>query len=224
MARHSANAEWTVELARGRGEVSIGGRRLGLAYARTRLPESAGTNPEELLAAAHAASLAIALEAAFLRAHRRVHRIRVRAELHLDHREDAWTITRSDLESEVASEPDRRSRDLFEAEFQRIVEEAAARCPVSRALAGVEITVDAEPASADTGADFSGADLSPTELRPTPPRAERWRAGRERRVLEGRVMSGIRAQSRRRRFSSAGASPVPTHPRLSRSAHSSRDS
>jgi hypothetical protein len=64
-------------------------------------------------------------------------------------------------------------------------------------------TVDVEPVGAD-----AGAGSSPTELRPTPRGAERWGAGRERRALEGRVISGIRAQSRRRRSSSARRSPA----------------
>jgi lipoyl-dependent peroxiredoxin len=213
MARRIAQAEWTGQLANGRGEVSITGEHLKLAYTPAWLQEGAGTNPEELLAAAHAASFAMALQAAFSRADRRAHVIRARAELHLDHRDGGWTITRSDLEGQVTLENKPSMRDLFQSEFQRIVEDAASNCPVSRALAGVEITVDVEPVSA-----HAGADCSPTELRPTPPRAERRGSGRERRALEGRVMSGIRAQSRRRHSTSARRSPALTDPRPSGSA------
>jgi osmotically inducible protein OsmC len=74
MARRIAHAEWTGELAKGRGEVRIAGETLGLAYTPAWLQEGAGTNPEELLAAAHAASFAMALQAAFSRADRRAHR------------------------------------------------------------------------------------------------------------------------------------------------------
>jgi lipoyl-dependent peroxiredoxin len=208
MARRTALAEWTGEMSEGRGEVRIGGERLGLAYTPAWLQEGAGTNPEELLAAAHAASFAMALGAAFSLAQHRVQAIRARAELHLDHRDGGWTITRSDLEGEVALEKDSRLSNAFESEFQRIVEDAAASCPVSRALAGVEVTVDVQPV--DAGA---GAYSSPAELRPTLPRAERWASGRERRALEGRVMSRIRAQSRRRHSTSAGRSPALASPR-----------
>ncbi len=213
MARRIAQAEWTGELANGRSEVSIGGEHLGLAYTPAWLQEGAGTNPEELLAAAHAASFAMALQAAFSRADRRAQVIRARAELHLDHRDDGWTITRSDLEGQVTLENEPSMRDMFQSEFERIVEEAASNCPVSRALAGMEITVDVEPVSAD-----AGADSSPTELRRTPPRVERWGSGRERRALEGRVMSGIRAQSRRRDSTIAGRTPALANPRPSGSA------
>ena len=67
-----------------------------------------------------------------------------------------------------------------------------ARCTAHAERTG-EITVDAEPASAD-----AGADSSPGELRPTVSRTERVGDGRTRRSFEGRVMSEIRRQSRRR--------------------------
>ena len=213
MARRIAHAEWTGELANGRGEVSIGGEHLGLAYTPAWLQEGAGTNPEELLAAAHAASFAMALQAAFSRADRRAHIIRARAELHLDHRDGGWTITRADLEGQVTLQNKPSMRDLFQSEFQRIVEDAEANCAVSRALAGVEITVDVEPVRAD-----AEADSSPTELGPARPDKERWGSGRERRALEGRVMSGIRAQSRRHHSTSVRRPPAPANPRPSGSA------
>ena len=213
MARRIAHAEWTGQLANGRGEVRIAGEHLGLAYTPAWLQEGAGTNPEELLAAAHAASFAMALQAAFSGADRRAHVICARAELHLDHRDGGWTITRCDLEGQVTFENKPSMRDLFQSEFQRIVEEAASNCPVSRALAGIEITVDVEPVGAD-----AGAASSPMELRPIAPRAERWGSGRERRALEGGVMSGIRAQSRRRHSTGAGRSPALANPRPSGSA------
>ncbi len=213
MARRIAHAEWTGQLANGRGEVRIAGEHLGLAYTPAGLQEGAGTNPEELLAAAHAASFAMALQAVFSRADRRAHVIRARAELHLDHRDGGWTITRCDLEGQVTFENKPSMRDMFQSEFERIVEDAAANCPVSRALAGVEITVDVGRVGADVGAASS-----PMELRPTAPRAERWGSGRERRALEGRVMSGIRAQSRRRHSTGAGRSPALANPCPSGSA------
>jgi len=138
VARRIAHAEWTGELADGRGQVSVGGETLGLAYTPAWLQEGAGTNPEELLAAAHAASFAMALEAAFSRADHRTHVVRTRAELHLDRREDTWTITRCHLEGQVSLDDETSTRDLFQDEFRRIVEEAASSSPISRALAGVE--------------------------------------------------------------------------------------
>jgi osmotically inducible protein OsmC len=191
MARRIAHAEWTGELTKGRGEVSIAGETLGLAYTPAWLQEGSGTNPEELLAAAHAASFALALEAAFSRVHHRVGAIRARAEIHLDHNESTWTITRSDLEGEIALEEDPRTRDIPASEFQRIVEDAAANCPVSRALAGVEITVDARRAGPGPQADPAPAQPPPTGSRDEGDR-------RRRRALEGEVISRIRRQARDR--------------------------
>lgn len=191
MARRVAQAEWSGKISNGAGEVRIGGERLPLAYTPAWLQEGAGTNPEELLAAAHAASFATALQAAFSGAHHRSRLIRVRAELHLDRRQGEWTITRSDLEGEVDLEEDPRAREIPQSEFQRIAEEAAASCPVSRALAGVEITIDARPLGPDPKAD-----ASPTEPRAI--NAHRDGEGRRRRALEGQVVSRMRAQARRR--------------------------
>jgi lipoyl-dependent peroxiredoxin len=191
MARRTALAEWTGEINEGRGEVRIGGERLGLAYTPAWLEEGAGTNPEELLAAAHAASFAMALGAAFSRAHHRVQAVRARAELHLDHRDGGWTITRSDLEGQVALENRPSLRDMSGSEFQRIVEDAASNCAVSRALAGMEITVDAER----TGRGRR-ADPAPNEPRPVNRDGERDR--RNRRAFQGEVISRIRTQARHR--------------------------
>jgi osmotically inducible protein OsmC len=206
VARRIAYAEWTGDLGKGTGDVRIGAERLGLAYTPAWLQEGAGTNPEEILAAAHAASFATTLGAAFSRAHHQVQAVRARAELHLDHLHGSWTITRSDLECQVSFEKESSVRDMFPSEFQRVVDEAAASCPVSRTLAGVEITVDAEPAGSD-----AGADSSPAELGSTGSRAERVRGGRARRALEGRVMSDIRTQSRRRHSTSPRTSPALAH-------------
>jgi osmotically inducible protein OsmC len=192
MARRIAHAEWTGELADGRGQVSVGGETLGLAYTPAWLQEGAGTNPEELLAAAHASSFAMALEAAFSRADHRTHVVRTRAELHLDRREDTWMITRCHLEGQVSLDDEPSTRELFKDEFRRIVEEAASSSPISRALAGVEITFAAEP-----GSSCRQADPSPNASRPVDRHRDRDR--RERRAFEGEVISRIRARARHRR-------------------------
>jgi hypothetical protein len=155
----------------------------------------------------------MALQAAFSRARRRVLAVAVRAEVHLDRRDGDWTITRSDLECEVALERDARTRDMFASEFDRVVEEAAANCPVSRAIAGVEITVDARQANSSDGSDAPQTELLPID----DPHGERVLSdGRQRRALEGQLVSRIRTQARRRRGSSRDARQavhVPPPPR-----------
>lgn len=115
----------------------------------------------------------------------------MRAELHLDHRDGSWAVTRSDLEGEIALETDPRMRDIFQSEFENIAKDAAANCPVSQALAGVEVTVDARQAGLGNRAD--PASIRP---RPTAPRGED--DGRKRRALEGELIGRIRRQARRR--------------------------
>jgi lipoyl-dependent peroxiredoxin len=197
VARRIAHAEWTGEMSSGTGEVRIGGERLGLAYTPAWLQEGAGTNPEELLAAAHAASFAMALQLGFSGAGRRAHVVRARAELHVDRREGDWTITRSDLEGEIALERGQHTRDIAQSEFTRIVEDAAANCPVSRALGGVEITVDARPAGPG-----GAAESRPTQPRAIDPGGERATPeGRSRRALEGQLVGRMRTQARARHAS-----------------------
>jgi hypothetical protein len=137
----------------------------------------------------------MALAAALAREHRRAQVVRARAELHLDHRDGVWTITRSDLEAEVTLEAqDRRTRDIFASELQRIVDEAAAGSPISRALAGVEITVDARLGD-------PGAPAGPSHAQPGPidPRDEAMTLeGRRLRAFEGQLESRMRARARRR--------------------------
>jgi osmotically inducible protein OsmC len=198
MARRIAHAEWTGDLIKGRGAVSVAGERLRLAYTPAWLQGGAGTNPEDLLAAAHAASFAMALQAAFSRARHRAGAIRVRAALHLDHRDGRWAITRSDLEGEIALEEDPRMRDIFQPELQEIIADAAANCPVSRALAGVEVTVDAGPVG--LGGTAGPASHEP---RPEPHGEAARRDGRERRALEGELIGRMRARARR------GHTPAP---------------
>jgi osmotically inducible protein OsmC len=197
MARRIAHAEWTGEMGKGTGEVRIGGERMGLAYTPAWLQDGAGTNPEELLAAAHAASFAMALQLAFSGARHPAQNIRARAELHLDRRDGSWTITRSDLECEIALEEDPRRREISQSEFQRIVEDAAAGSAISRALGSVEITVDGRP-SGPRGV----TEPPPLEPRAIDVRAERaTRDGRSRRAFEGQVVGRMRTQASERHAS-----------------------
>ena len=104
---------------------------------------------------------------------------------------------RSDLEGEIALEQDRRTRDIAQPEFTRIVEDAAANCPVSRALGGAEINVDARPAG-----PRGAAESHPAQPRAIDPRRERaTREGRSRRAFEGQVVGRMRTQASERHAS-----------------------
>lgn len=103
----------------------------------SRFEDGEGTNPEELLGAAHAGCFSMALSSNLSAAGHPPKSVETSAQVHIDKLEAGWTVTRVHLvtKAEVAG---------LEAEaFQEFAEDAKANCPISRALAGVEITLEA---------------------------------------------------------------------------------
>lgn len=96
-----------------------------------------GTNPEELLGAAHAAcfSMALALELGHL--HATPSRITTQADVHFDRSGDSYVISAIHLHCEAAVE------GITPEQFGRAAEQARLTCPVSKALSGVQIQLDA---------------------------------------------------------------------------------
>jgi osmotically inducible protein OsmC len=104
----------------------------------SRFEEGEGTNPEELIAAAHAGCFSMALAAALEREGFPPRRVSTEARVHLEMVEGRATITRIELltEAEVPG--------ISPEKFQEIAQAAKEGCPVSRALAGVkEISLEA---------------------------------------------------------------------------------
>jgi osmotically inducible protein OsmC len=129
--RH-ANAEWHGTLKQGSGRLSLGSGVFEGAYSfPSRFEDGPGTNPEELIAAAHAGCFSMALTFILGSAGHTAESIRTTARVHLGATEAGPTITRIDLETE-ASVP-----GLDAAAFVANAETAKATCLVSRALAGV---------------------------------------------------------------------------------------
>ena len=103
----------------------------------TRFGDEPGTNPEELIAAAHAACFTMALSFALAREGLSAGTLETSAKVKLDKDGDGFTITRSDL-SLTASVP-----GIDEARFREIAADAKANCPVSKLLKaeiGFEVT------------------------------------------------------------------------------------
>ncbi|MBX3595690.1 OsmC family protein [Sphingomonas sp.] len=94
----------------------------------TRFEDEPGTNPEELIAAAHAACFTMALSFALARAGHADGTLETKAAVKLEQRDGGFTITRSDLTLD-ASVP-----GIDPAEFERLAAEAKANCPVSKLL------------------------------------------------------------------------------------------
>ena len=135
--RH-AEAVWEGSLREGEGTMRLGsgGFEGGYSFA-SRFEEGTGTNPEELIGAAHAGCFSMALSGDLGRAGYSPERIETKAQVFLDRVDGKPTITRIHLDS-VASVP-----GIDQETFQKVAEGAKAGCPVSRALGSVDITLDA---------------------------------------------------------------------------------
>jgi len=129
MPVRKSQAEWkggTMKLASGRYE--------GPFTYSSRFEEAAGTNPEELIGAAHAGCFSMYLAGLLADKGHPAERIFTTAAVHL-----GPAIKKIELESEVTAP------GLADGEFQELAAEAKAKCPVSKALGAVpEITMNAK--------------------------------------------------------------------------------
>lgn len=138
MPTRSSSAEWSGNLARGNGTMSLGSGAFEGSYSfASRFENGEGTNPEELIAAAHAGCFSMALAAALSQAEHVPDSVETTAQVTIDSIDGTPTITRSELSTEVKVD------GLDDAEFQEFADGARSGCAVSRALAGVEITLAA---------------------------------------------------------------------------------
>src|SRR5438067_2774002 len=98
MAVRSANAVWEGDLKGGKGTVKLGSGAFEGAYSfSSRFEEGSGTNPEELLAAAHAGCFSMALSAALGRAGHDPQRVATTAKVHLEKGDEGFRIRRVEL-------------------------------------------------------------------------------------------------------------------------------
>ena len=138
MPVRSANARWEGDLKDGNGTMKTGSGAYEGGYSfGSRFEESPGTNPEELIAAAHAGCFSMALSAGLGRAGYAPQSVATSARAHLEKGDGGFSITRIELSTEAVVP------DIEDAAFQEAAADAKANCPVSKALAGVEISLDA---------------------------------------------------------------------------------
>ncbi len=138
MAIRTAKAEWNGNLTEGKGTMSLGSGAYQGAYSfSSRFEEGAGTNPEELIAAAHAGCYSMALAAGLAKGGFNPQRVASSARLQLLKTDAGFTITTIELDVEA------KVPGIDAAKFQEIAEGTRTGCPVSRALTGVEIKVNA---------------------------------------------------------------------------------
>jgi len=140
MTIREASARWQGTLKEGSGRVKLGSGVFEGAYSfPSRFENGPGTNPEELIAAAHAGCFSMALSAILGTAQHIPTSISTVAKVHLGATAAGPTITRIELEAQA------EIPGLAPDEFQNLAERAKTTCLVSRALAGVaSITLKAE--------------------------------------------------------------------------------
>jgi lipoyl-dependent peroxiredoxin len=136
--RH-ANAVWTGSGKEGKGALSTqSGTLKDTPYSFTaRFGDGQGTNPEELIAAAHAGCFAMALAFQLTGAGHAPERLEVAADLTMEQEGAGWRIAKVDLHLRA------RVAGLDAQKFGELAQEAKANCPVSKVL-NAEITLDAK--------------------------------------------------------------------------------
>jgi lipoyl-dependent peroxiredoxin len=139
MAIRTAKAVWEGTLTEGTGTLSSeSGAIREAAYSfPSRFQEGTGTNPEELIAAAHAGCFSMALSHGLAQAGHPPTRIQTEARVHLEKGDEGFSITRIELVT------DAEVPGVDEATFQEHAQGAKKGCPVSRALGAVPIELKA---------------------------------------------------------------------------------
>ncbi|MCZ6690277.1 MAG: OsmC family protein [Planctomycetota bacterium] len=138
MATRNAEAIWEGNLKSGKGTMKLGSGAYDGPYSfRSRFEDGEGTNPEELIGAAHAGCFSMAFSAGLEKAGHSPERVHTRATVTLEKVEDNFRITKIHLVTEG------KVPGIDAGTFREHAEGAKKNCPVSVALAGAEITLDA---------------------------------------------------------------------------------
>lgn len=140
MAERSATTVWEGDLPHGQGMLNGASGALSdlpVTWASRTERSDGKTSPEELIAAAHASCFSMALSNELGEAGTTPERLEVTAKVTLDEKDGAPTVTTSELT--VSG----RVPGSDQARFETAAQAAGKNCPISRALAGVQITVNA---------------------------------------------------------------------------------
>ena len=138
MPVRQSNAVWKGTLKDGEGTMRLGSGAWEGSYSfPSRFESGEGTNPEELIAAAHAGCFSMALSAGLTKNGFSPKKIETGAKVHLGKVGEGFGITRIELDT-LADVP-----EIDDAKFQEMATDAKNNCPVSKALAGTEIVLSA---------------------------------------------------------------------------------
>ena len=135
-----AEADWNGGIIDGNGKVKLGSGAFEGAYSfksRFSEEEQTATNPEELIAAAHAGCYTMALSGNLGKAGYSPKNIHTTANVKIEKQGEGFVIPNIDLETEAEVE------GIEDEEFQQIAEKTKKTCPVSQVLSGAEISLKA---------------------------------------------------------------------------------
>jgi osmotically inducible protein OsmC len=139
MPVRKSEAVWEGTLKKGKGRMTVGNRAYDGAYSfASRFEQGTGTNPEELIGAAHAGCFSMFLSMVLEQAGYDPEHIHTTAKVHIDPVPEGFKITRIDLETEG------KVKGIDEKTFMEKADLAKKGCPVSVALAGTEISLVAK--------------------------------------------------------------------------------
>jgi lipoyl-dependent peroxiredoxin len=142
MPTRTARTAWTGTLEQGKGQVELSSSQIGtyeVSFPRRTADEAGGyTSPEELIAAAHSACYAMQLSALIGTAGGTPQALDVQADVSLGP-DPAGGLRLTGIKLTVRGEVE----GLDDAQFAKVAQDAKASCPVSKALTGVDITLDA---------------------------------------------------------------------------------
>ena len=138
MATRTASAVWNGTLKEGKGSMKLGSGAFEGAYSfSSRFEEGTGTNPEELIGAAEAGCFSMALSANLEKAGHPAKQIQSTATVKLEMVDGKPRITSIDLKT------DAEVPGIDKAKFDEIAEQTKKGCPVSVALSGTQINLNA---------------------------------------------------------------------------------
>ena len=139
MPVRTSEAEWKGNLLQGQGTMNLGSGAFEGKYSfPSRFESGQGTNPEELIGAAHAGCYSMALSFILGNAGFNPTRVHTTARVHLEKVGDGFSITKIELDTEA------QIPGIDDNTFQGHAEAAKKGCPVSKALTGTEITLKAK--------------------------------------------------------------------------------
>jgi len=138
MIKRKANAVWEGDLKKGKGALSVESGAFTSKYSFTsRFEEGEGTNPEELIGAAHAGCFSMALSGDLTRAGYVVNEILTEAIVSMEKGDSGFSIIGVKLVTKA------KVPEIKMEEFAKIASGAKKNCPVSRALKAIDVTLEA---------------------------------------------------------------------------------